>query len=85
MSATGQGNQKSDNFLPENAYTELKPGEEYTPIISSETGVPEITRRSIVFGLLMIVIFSAAASYIALKLGQGIETAIPIGILAVGF
>jgi len=73
------------NLLPENAYRELKPGEVYTPIISQETGAPEVTRRSIVFGILMIVIFSAAASYIALKLGQGIETAIPISILAVGY
>lgn len=73
------------NLLPENAYRELKPGEVYTPIVSQETGAPEVTPRSVIFGLLMIVIFSAAATYIALKLGQGIETAIPIGILAVGF
>ncbi len=85
MSANDQGNQQTNNLLPENAYRELKPGESYTPIISQETGVPEVTRRSVIFGLLMIVVFSAAASYIALKLGQGIETAIPIGILAVGF
>lgn len=85
MSANDQGNQQSNNLLPENAYRELKPGESYTPIISQETGVPEVTRRSVIFGLLMIVVFSAAASYIALKLGQGIETAIPISILAVGF
>jgi len=71
--------------LPENAYRELKPGEAYVPIISAETGAPEVTRRSVIFGILMIIIFSAAASFIALKLGQGIETAIPIGILAVGF
>jgi putative OPT family oligopeptide transporter len=85
MSANDQDSQKSQNLLPENAYRELKPGESYMPIISQETGVPEVTRRSVIFGLLMIVIFSAAAAYIALKLGQGIETAIPIGILAVGF
>ncbi len=77
--------ERSKTALPENAYKELGPGEAYVPIISQETGVPEVTRRSVVFGLLMIVIFSAAASYIALKLGQGIETAIPISILAVGF
>jgi putative OPT family oligopeptide transporter len=71
--------------LPENAYRQLKPGESYVPVIHQETGVPEVTRRSVVFGLLMIVIFSAAASFIALKLGQGLETAIPISILAVGF
>ncbi len=71
--------------LPENAYRELEPGETYTPIIDQESGVPEVTPRSITFGLVMIVVFSAAAAYIALKLGQGIETAIPISILAVGF
>jgi putative OPT family oligopeptide transporter len=72
-------------LLPENAYTELKPGEKYVPILSAETGVREVTQRSILFGLAMVVLFSAAAAYIALKLGQGIETAIPISILAVGF
>jgi putative OPT family oligopeptide transporter len=77
--------QVQPNNLPDNAYTELKPGEKYVPIISQESGVPEVTRRSVIFGVLMIVIFSAAAAYIALKLGQGIETAIPISILAVGF
>ncbi len=71
--------------LPENAYRELEPGETYTPVIPPETSVPEITARSVGFGLLMAVVFSAAAAYIALKLGQGIESAIPISILAIGF
>ncbi|NMB99063.1 MAG: peptide transporter, partial [Thermoanaerobaculaceae bacterium] len=71
--------------LPENAYRELKEGEKYVPVIPQESGVLEVTSRSIIFGILMIIIFSAAASFIALKLGQGIETAIPISILAVGF
>ncbi len=71
--------------LPENAYRELKEGEKYIPVIPHESGITEVTSRSIIFGVLMIIIFSAAASFIALKLGQGIETAIPISILAVGF
>ncbi len=71
--------------LPENAYRELKPGEVYTPVIPAEQGVPEVTVRSVTFGLAMVVLFSAAAAYIALKLGQGIESAIPISILAIGF
>ncbi len=70
--------------LPENAYRELKPGETYTPVIPSDRGVLEVTLRSVGMGLLMGVIFSAAAAYIALKLGQGIESAIPISILAIG-
>ena len=70
--------------LPENAYRPLKPGEKYEPLITAEHGVPEATTRSTVLGLGMTVLFSAAAAYIALKLGQGIETAIPIAILAVG-
>jgi putative OPT family oligopeptide transporter len=70
--------------LPENAYRELKPGETYTPVITSEKSVLEVTLRSIGMGLLMGIIFSAAAAYIALKLGQGIESAIPISILAIG-
>lgn len=70
--------------LPENAYRELKPGETYEPVVPASSRVPEISTRSILVGLLMTLIFSAAAAYVALKLGQGIETAIPIAILAVG-
>ena len=70
--------------LPENAYRPLAPDERYQPVIAPERVVPEVTVRSIVFGLAMTVLFSAAAAFIALKLGQGIETAIPIAILAVG-
>lgn len=70
--------------LPENAYRELKPGETYVPMIPPSVIAPEITARSIVFGLAMNVLFSMAATYLALKVGQGIETAIPISILAVG-
>jgi uncharacterized oligopeptide transporter (OPT) family protein len=71
--------------LPENAYRELAPGEIYTPMVPAGVIVPEVTRRSIIFGIVMNVIFSMAATYLALKVGQGIETAIPISILAVGF
>lgn len=71
--------------LPDNAYRPLAPGESYQPLIAPEQVVPELTWRAFVLGLAMTVLFSAAATYIALKLGQGIETAIPIAILAVGF
>jgi len=71
--------------LPENAYRELRPGETYTPAVSDERGTLEVTVRSVLFGLAMGVLFSAAAAYIALKLGQAIESAIPISILAIGF
>jgi putative OPT family oligopeptide transporter len=70
--------------LPDNAYRELEPGESYTPVIHSEKGVLEVTLRSVAIGFGMAVLFSAAAAYIALKLGQGIESAIPISILAIG-
>jgi OPT family oligopeptide transporter len=70
--------------LPENAYRELKPGETYRPMVPPEITVPEITVRSLVFGLTMNILFAMAATYLALKVGQGIETAIPISILAVG-
>jgi putative OPT family oligopeptide transporter len=71
-------------MLPENAYRELEKGEDYLPVIGAEKGVLEITVRSVAVGLAMAVLFSAAAAYIALKLGQGIESAIPISILAIG-
>ncbi len=71
--------------LPDNAYRELKPGETYEPVIPASRAVREVTVRSVAFGLAMTVLFSAAAAYVALKLGQGIESAIPISILAIGF
>ncbi len=70
--------------LPENAYREPKPGETYAPMVPAQARAPEVTPRSIVVGLLMNVIFSAAATFVALKVGQGIETAIPISIVAIG-
>jgi putative OPT family oligopeptide transporter len=70
--------------LPENAYTELKPGEEYKPIMPANKVYPEVNLRSVLIGLLMAVIFSAAAAYLGLKIGQVFEAAIPIAIIAVG-
>jgi len=74
-----------DVRLPENAFRPLSPGERYESVVPPGARVPETTLRSILQGLLWAVVFSAAATYIALKLGQGIESAIPISILAVGF
>jgi putative OPT family oligopeptide transporter len=70
--------------LPDNAYRELKPGEEYRPIMNPEKVVPEVTPWSVAWGLVMSVLFSAAAAYSGLKIGQVFEAAIPIAILAVG-
>ena len=74
-----------DLRLPDNAFRALAPGEAYRPVVPPDAPAPEVTFRSVVQGVLWSVIFSAAATYIALKLGQGIESAIPISILAVGF
>jgi putative OPT family oligopeptide transporter len=70
--------------LPDTAFRELLPGEVYSPLVPASAAPPEVTVRSVVQGLVWSLIFSAAATYIALKLGQGIESAIPISILAVG-
>ncbi|OGU80837.1 MAG: oligopeptide transporter, OPT family [Stygiobacter sp. RIFOXYC12_FULL_38_8] len=70
--------------LPSNAYTELKPGEQYVPIMSPAKIYPEVNTYSVVTGILMAVVFSAAAAYLGLKVGQVFEAAIPIAILAVG-
>jgi putative OPT family oligopeptide transporter len=70
--------------LPETAYRELKSGEEYQPLLPPGEAPPETTPYSIVLGLLMAVVFSAAAAYSGLKIGQVFEAAIPIAILAVG-
>lgn len=72
------------NSLPDNAYRELKPGEEYQPIMPANTKPKEVTTYSVVFGIIMAIIFSAAAAYLGLKVGQVFEAAIPIAIIAVG-
>ncbi len=70
--------------LPENAYIPLKPGESYTPVIPPETCEPELTPRAILWGVFFCVIFTVASAYSTLKVGQGMEAAIPISILAIG-
>ena len=70
--------------LPENAYRELNEGEEYKPVMPAGGKFPEVTAWSLGMGLLMAVIFSAAAAYSGLKIGQVFEAAIPISIIAVG-
>lgn len=70
--------------LPENAQRELKPGEKYQPLLSPQKNYPEVTPYSVCVGLLMVILFSAAAAYLGLKVGQVFEAAIPIAIIAVG-
>lgn len=70
--------------LPENASRELKEGEVYKPLLSPDKNYPEVNVRSVTWGLLMAVLFSAAAAYLGLKVGQVFEAAIPIAIIAVG-
>ena len=70
--------------LPENAFSELKEGEEYQPIMSPEKTYPEVNGWSVTWGILMAMLFSAAAAYLGLKVGQVFEAAIPIAIIAVG-
>ena len=70
--------------LPENAFRELKPGENYTPLMSPDKKYPEVNLWSVLWGIGMAVLFSAAAAYLGLKVGQVFEAAIPIAIIAVG-
>lgn len=70
--------------LPENAFRELKEGEEYKPIMSPERNYPEVNGWSVTWGIVMAMLFSAAAAYLGLKVGQVFEAAIPIAIIAVG-
>lgn len=70
--------------LPKNAYTVLEPGEQYVPIVPASTTPREITAYSVGWGLFFSVLFSAAAAYLGLKIGQVFEAAIPIAIIAVG-
>ena len=77
-------NEIDTKFLPENAYQPLKPGDTYLPIVPAEAKLPELTLRSIFWGVVFCVIFSVASAYSGLKVGQGMEAAIPISILAIG-
>ena len=70
--------------LPENAFRELKEGEEYKPILSPDKVYPEVNGWSVTWGIIMAMVFSAAAAYLGLKVGQVFEAAIPIAIIAVG-
>lgn len=70
--------------LPDNAFRPLKEGEEYEPLMKPENSYREVTPWSVVWGILMAVIFSAATAYLGLKVGQVFEAAIPITIIAVG-
>ena len=70
--------------MPENAYRELRQGEEYQPIMGANANPVEVTPYSVTVGIIMAVIFSAAAAYLGLKVGQVFEAAIPIAIIAVG-
>lgn len=70
--------------LPENAFTELGKDETYRPVMNPVKNYPEVTPYSVTMGLVLAVIFSAAAAYLGLKIGQVFEAAIPIAIIAVG-
>ena len=70
--------------LPANAYQPLKEGELYVPLVPAGMSLPEVTWRAALWGTLLCIIFSVASAYSALKVGQGMEAAIPISILAIG-
>ena len=76
--------QEKPTGLPENAFRPLKPGEKYEPLMSPSNNYPEVNLWSVTWGIVMAVIFSAAAAYLGLKVGQVFEAAIPIAIIAVG-
>jgi putative OPT family oligopeptide transporter len=84
LNVTDENAPQERTSLPENARKPLKPGEEYIPMIPAESKMLEVTPRSVIMGLIFCAIFAMAAAYLALKIGQGIEAAIPISILAIG-
>ncbi|MBP3774303.1 MAG: oligopeptide transporter, OPT family [Bacteroidaceae bacterium] len=75
---------EQQNKLPENAFRELKEGEEYAPVMGAKSNPKEITLWSVLLGLVLAIVFSAACAYLGLKVGQVFEAAIPITIIAVG-
>lgn len=79
-----ENQEKKPIELSESAFRELKPGEEYEPVMSPGKNYPEVNAWSVTWGVLMAVLFSAAAAYLGLKVGQVFEAAIPIAIIAIG-
>ncbi len=79
-----ENKEKEQIQLPDNAFTELKEGEEYQPVMSPQRTYPEVNVWSVTWGIVMAMLFSAAAAYLGLKVGQVFEAAIPIAIIAVG-
>jgi putative OPT family oligopeptide transporter len=76
---------KPSKILPSNAYTKLAPGEEYKPIVPADDRRAEVTVWSVTLGLIMVLVFSAACIYMALRAANAIEAAIPIAIMAIFF
>lgn len=76
--------EENKNSLPDNAFRELKEGEEYVPLMKPEEKHREVTAWSVTWGIIMAIVFSAATAYLGLKVGQVFEAAIPITIIAVG-
>jgi len=77
-------NETESRSLPENAYLPLAPGQTYQPVVSASSSQPELTWRAIFWGVIFCILFSVASAYSGLKVGQGMEAAIPISILAIG-
>lgn len=84
MSEQNQENLTTGTGLPENAFRELAADEQYTPVMHPAHDQKEVTPYSVITGLVMAIVFSAAAAYLGLKVGQVFEAAIPIAIIAVG-
>lgn len=79
-----ENQEKKAMQLPENAFRELKEGEQYEPVLDANKVYPEVNAWSVTWGVIMAMVFSAAAAYLGLKVGQVFEAAIPIAIIAVG-
>ena len=77
-------NATATTTVPENAYKPLPPGASYDPLVPASAALPELTARSVGWGLFLCVIFTVASAYSGLKVGQVMEAAIPISILAIG-
>ena len=84
MNTNNNETNKETVGLPDIAFTELKEGEEYPPIMDPRKVYPEVNAWSVTWGIIMAMLFSAAAAYLGLKVGQVFEAAIPIAIIAVG-
>ena len=57
---------------------------EFKPYISADRVLPEITKTSVIMGVLLAVVFGAANAYLGLRVGLTVSASIPAAVISMG-